>query len=308
MILLIEDMLVGSIPVLRHGWGVFILLASFQPSRMHDFVYFFQINIDQLTRSIKRCLFISISHINIVASKYFIPIRVAVLKMNPITNLDDKLKVAAESGNIDLLYEVIQVDSSILKIIDSNQFVETPLHIAATNGHRPFAIEVMNLKPSFAWKLNQQGFSPIHLAVQNNHKSMVFCFVDMNKDLIRLKGKEGKTPLHFACQIDEVDILAEFLTACPNSIEDVTVRGETALHIAVKKNNFNALNLLVCFLKKNTKRGARKIENKILSQMDENGNTILHISTQSNQPEVTSCSFNLYILFLLTCQSKYNTS
>jgi len=218
--------------------------------------------------------------------------------MNPIPILHHELNVAAEAGNIGLLYGVIQVNSSILEIIDSNEFVKTPLHIAATQGHLPFAIEVMNLKPSFALKLNKEGLSPIHLAIQNNHINMVFCFVDMNKDLVRLKGREGMTPLHFASQNGEDELLAKLLFACPESIEDVTVRGETALHIAVQNNQYEVLELLVCFLKKNTKRGARKLEYKILNQKDEIGNTILHILVAlmiqpHPQPEVTLCSFDL---------------
>ncbi|XP_058766577.1 ankyrin repeat-containing protein BDA1-like [Vicia villosa] len=192
----------------------------------------------------------------------------------------DKLKDAAEVGNIDLLYAVIQADSSILENIDSKQFVETPLHLAASRGHVQFAIEVMNLKPSFAWKLNPQGFSSIHVAMQNGQKRMVSRFVGMNKDLVRIKGREGLTPLHFASQIGEVDLLAEFMAVCPDSIEDVNVRGETALHIAVKNNNYEALYLLVYFLRENTKRGARRLEYKILNWKDEDDNTILHILVQ----------------------------
>jgi hypothetical protein len=81
--------------------------------------------------------------------------------MNP--NNIDQLKVAAEAGNIDLLYTVIQDDPSVLENIDSKQFVKTPLHIAALRWHLRFAAEIMNLKPSFALKLNQQGFR--HLAL-----------------------------------------------------------------------------------------------------------------------------------------------
>ncbi|PNX92472.1 ankyrin repeat-containing protein [Trifolium pratense] len=204
--------------------------------------------------------------------------------MNSTTNLD-KLKAAGEAGNIDMLYAVIQVDSSILEIIDSNQFVETPLHISASRGHLRFAIEVMNLKPSFALKLNQQGFSPVHLAMQTDQKRMVSRLVDINKDLVRVKGREGITPLHFASQIGEIELLAKFLFACPDSIEDVTASGETALHIALKNNNYEALHLLVDFLTTNIKKGARELEYKILNYKDDADNTILHISALNNEAQ-----------------------
>lgn len=63
--------------------------------------------------------------------------------MNPI----DKLLGAAKDGKIDVLYEVIRDDPSILQHIDSTPFVETPLHIAASLGHLQFATEIMRLKP-----------------------------------------------------------------------------------------------------------------------------------------------------------------
>ncbi|CAJ2655043.1 unnamed protein product [Trifolium pratense] len=147
----------------------------------------------------------------------------------------------------------------------------------------------MRLKPSFALKLNEQGFSPIHIAMQNGHMTMVSRFMKINKELVRVQGREGLTPLHYASQIGEVEFIANFLFACPNSIEDVTARDETALHIAVKNEQFEALQVLVGWHKANYKKGARKLEFKILNQKDEAGNTILHISALSREPQVTSC-------------------
>ncbi|XP_058768152.1 ankyrin repeat-containing protein BDA1-like [Vicia villosa] len=213
----------------------------------------------------------------------------------------DKLKHSAETGNIDLLYEVIQHDPYILEFIDNNtQFVETPLHIAASMGQLEFAIEIMNLKPSFATKLNLQGYSPIHVAMNrlrpamdnpidpdmaSNINVMVSKLVGINKDLVRVKGREGLTPMHIACQNGEVDLLAKFLNACPDSIEDENVSGESALHIAVKSNQNYALKVLLGWLRKNYQRGAGMLETKILNHKDKAGNTVYHISALSDDPE-----------------------
>ncbi|XP_058749257.1 ankyrin repeat-containing protein BDA1-like isoform X1 [Vicia villosa] len=202
------------------------------------------------------------------------------------TKNGDQLKISAETGDIKLLYAAIQDDPSILENIDKNQFVDTPLHIAASRGHLEFATEIMNLKPSFAAKLNLQGHNPIHLAMNNLQSAMVSKLVGINKDLVRVKGREGLTPLHIACQNGEVDLLAKFLTACPDSIEDVTVRGESALHIAVKNDQYEALHVLVGWLKENFRRGARKLQNKIYNHKDDAGNTALHISALTSEPKV----------------------
>jgi ankyrin repeat protein len=196
-------------------------------------------------------------------------------------NNSEQLKAAAEAGNINLLYAVIQDDPYILERIDLRPFVDTPLHIAASMGHLQFAIEIMRLKPSFALKLNQQGFSPIHLAMQNGHKTMVSRFVNINKELVRVQGREGMTPLHIASETGEVDLLTNFIILCPESIKYLTVRCETALHLAVKNRRYEALQILVGWLKTNEKSGAKELEKKILNQEDEEGNTILHISVLS---------------------------
>ncbi|KAK2408194.1 ankyrin repeat-containing protein BDA1 [Trifolium repens] len=198
-------------------------------------------------------------------------------------NNSEQLKAAAEAGNIDLLYAVIHDDPYILECIDSIPFVDTPLHIAASMGHLQFAIEIMRLKPSFALKLNQQGFSPIHLAMQNGHKTMVSRFVNINKELVSVQGREGMTPLHIASETGEVDLLTNFIILCPESIKYLTVRCETALHLAVKNRRYEALQILVGWLKTNEKSGAKELEKKVLNQEDEEGNTILHISALSNE-------------------------
>ncbi|KAL1079918.1 hypothetical protein V6Z11_D10G253300 [Gossypium hirsutum] len=81
------------------------------------------------------------------------------------------------------------------------EFVETPLHIAAEEGYIRFAMEMMNLKPSFSRKLNQQGLSPLHLVVRQGHRRVVLRFLEIDKDLVRGKGKNGKTPLHIISEV-----------------------------------------------------------------------------------------------------------
>ncbi|GAU30437.1 hypothetical protein TSUD_392500 [Trifolium subterraneum] len=201
------------------------------------------------------------------------------------TNIGSRLIAAAQAGNIDLLYTIIQDDPSIFEDIDLIPFIETPLHIAASVGHLQFATEIMLLKPSFAWKLNPQGFSPIHLAMHNHQMMMVYRLVNLNKDLVRVQRREGITPLHFATQIGEVDLLIRFLILCPESIEYLTVRRETALHIAIKYEQYEALEVLVGWFKVNDRRGAKKLEKDILNQKDEAGNTILHIAALSSEPQ-----------------------
>lgn len=107
------------------------------------------------------------------------------------------LETAAKSGNIDLLYELIHEDPYVLDKIDYVSFVNTPLHVAAITGKTEFAMEVMNLKPSFARKLNADGLSPLHLAVDHSHFWLVLEVVKVDPSLVRLKGRHGTYPYLF---------------------------------------------------------------------------------------------------------------
>ncbi|KAG7585391.1 Ankyrin repeat-containing domain superfamily [Arabidopsis thaliana x Arabidopsis arenosa] len=194
-------------------------------------------------------------------------------------NILEKLKKAAQDGDIERLYELIRADENILGHFDKMPFCETPLHIAAENGQTHFAIEVMTLKPSLALKLNVSGFSPMHLALQNNHIRMVRGFVAIDSSLVRIKGRGRITPLHHVAKIGDAELLSEFLFACPSSVNDLTIKCETVVHIAVKNHQFMAFKVLLGWVK-------RVNREEILDWKDEDGNTVFHIAASINQTEV----------------------
>jgi hypothetical protein len=72
--------------------------------------------------------------------------------------MDESLRNAAKQRNIDALYSLIQRDAYVLDTINKIPFVETPLHIAGSSGQTKFPMETMRLKPTFARKLNQDGY------------------------------------------------------------------------------------------------------------------------------------------------------
>ena len=75
----------------------------------------------------------------------------------------ERLNEIAQHGNIDAFYIKIREDVKLLEHIDELPFVDTALHIFASNAHVPFSIEMMKLKPSFVSKLNLDGLAPFTL-------------------------------------------------------------------------------------------------------------------------------------------------
>ncbi|PON51980.1 Transmembrane protein [Parasponia andersonii] len=193
--------------------------------------------------------------------------------------MDQRLKFAAQVGDIERLYALIQEDAHVLDSLDQVPFANTPLHIASAAGHSHFALEIMRLKPSFVGKLNQAGLSCIHLALQSGQTQMVLRLLDFDRGLVRIQGREGFTPLHFAAKEGIVDLLAQLLVACPDSVEDLTIRKETALHVAAKNNRLEALEVLLGWLDYVGKK-------MILDWTDDEGNNVLHIAASRNQTEM----------------------
>uniref|UniRef100_A0A2N9FM39 PGG domain-containing protein n=1 Tax=Fagus sylvatica TaxID=28930 RepID=A0A2N9FM39_FAGSY len=203
----------------------------------------------------------------------------------------ERLNQAALQGNIDDFYILIREDVKLLEHIDELPFVDTPLHIAATVGHIPFALEMLRLKPSFARKPNPNGLSPIHLALQNGQYKMVYWLVHVDNDLVRVKGREFITPLHYVAENcgDHLNLLYKFLSCCPKSIVDETIRKETAMHIALKHDNLEAFKFLVGWLKRSWFKNAASYEREVLNAWDQEGNThwdILEGQTQVDNTEM----------------------
>ncbi|GLT93122.1 hypothetical protein SLE2022_109270 [Rubroshorea leprosula] len=196
--------------------------------------------------------------------------------------MDERMREVSEAGNVSDLYELIQQNPYVLKSIDEFPFVDTPLHRAASEGHIDFVMEIMNLKPSFARKLNPSGFSPMHLALQNDKNVVASELLKVDEDLVRVKGRGGLTPLHLAVVQEKLDLMAEFLNACPEGITDVTIEGQTALHIAAIYNKFDALQLLIRWLQKNTHKDGDIWEEQVLNKKDRAGNTVLHLAASIN--------------------------
>ncbi|MBA0787389.1 hypothetical protein Gotri_025307, partial [Gossypium trilobum] len=102
---------------------------------------------------------------------------------------------AAQTGDINVLYELIKNDPYVLQRIDCVPFRHTPVHVAASAGQIEFLMEMINLKPWFARKLNQDGFSPMQLALQ-----AVLRLLRFDEGLVCVSGREGLTPLHHVVQ------------------------------------------------------------------------------------------------------------
>ena len=202
----------------------------------------------------------------------------------PPGRMDRRLLEAAQTGNVQLLHQLLKESPHILHSV-ALASPENPLHVASIAGHVEFTKEILRSKPEFARELNQDGLSPMHMASANGHLEIVRELLKVDGILCRLEGREKKTPLHYAAVRGRVDVIAEMLLACPECVEDVTMHRETALHLAVKHSQFESVKALVEWVGETKKN--------IVNFKDERGNTILHIAAWKKQRQVSTLNNSL---------------
>ncbi|MBA0808947.1 hypothetical protein Gohar_024646 [Gossypium harknessii] len=173
---------------------------------------------------------------------------------------EDKLMVAAEQEDIDMLYQLIEEDGDVL--------------------HRMDTMDV----PSLAKKLNKEGLSPVHVALKCRHTQLALSLLRLDNSLVGVKGKMGYTPLHYLVmyEMDKGKLKKFFDDYHLCIINDLTSQGETALHVAARCNN-QALKCLLEWLRTTAKISMLR-KDKLLDVGNRDKETVLHVLTQ-NQPE-----------------------
>ncbi|XP_039037379.1 uncharacterized protein LOC120174674 [Hibiscus syriacus] len=132
-----------------------------------------------------------------------------------------------------------------------------------------FAMEMINLKLSFARNLNQQGLSPLHIAVEKRHKVMMLLLLEIDSNLAHVKGKKGETPLHYISKYPE----------CYDS------KSYCLAHSSGKQK-------IGCSPSPNRNTQEEDYHHKVVNQKDEDGNTALHLAASNNQLQMLQLLLN----------------
>ncbi|GAA0186656.1 homeodomain transcription factor [Lithospermum erythrorhizon] len=194
--------------------------------------------------------------------------------------MERKIIGAAQTGDVDLLHNLLKVDPQILDVLALTTS-DTLLHIACVGGHLNFVQEMVKLKPSWTNELNHHGFSPLDIASADGYVEIVTELLNFDTNLCMVRGRGGEIPLHFVVARGRVKVMKEILAAEVDSVLCKNARGETCLHLAVKNHQFEGFKVLVDHIKKFNM-------DAIMNEMDSKGDTFMHLVASKKQYETST--------------------
>ncbi|GLJ28267.1 hypothetical protein SUGI_0555530 [Cryptomeria japonica] len=154
---------------------------------------------------------------------------------------------ALERDDFDTVKSLFAQDFRVL--LDVTFQGDTPLHIAARQGHQDIAGWILKEKPSFAGARNNDNCRPLHEAAKCGNADLVKILLQQKKSCAFHYNKFGETPLVIACKYGHKETVELLLQANSNknaigwyrSIREAAYREYTGatshLHAAVNGRN-----------------------------------------------------------------------
>ncbi|KAM6586132.1 hypothetical protein CsatB_013134 [Cannabis sativa] len=182
------------------------------------------------------------------------------------------LYVAAENGHSVIVGEMLKyIDLHTASLPARNGY--DPFHIAARQGHLDVLKEMLQVFPNLAMTTDLSNATALHTAATQGHIDVVNLMLETDSNLAKIARNNGKTVLHSAARMGHLEVVKSLLTKDPSTGFRTDQKGQTALHMAVKGQNEEIVLELL------------KPDPSVLSVEDNKGNTALHIATRKGRIE-----------------------
>ncbi|KAK6269809.1 hypothetical protein POUND7_006914 [Theobroma cacao] len=114
----------------------------------------------------------------------------------------------------------------------------TTLHMAARFGTKDLVKNIIDQRPSLAFKSNSKGETPVHVAARAGQHEVVEVFISSVKDykeiyIGRIRDRFGNTPLHGAVRNGHLQVMNALAEKDPDSLVWINDAGESPLSIAI---------------------------------------------------------------------------
>ncbi|KAK7245225.1 hypothetical protein RIF29_40060 [Crotalaria pallida] len=183
------------------------------------------------------------------------------------------LYVAAENGHLDIVKELIRYhDIGLVGLKARNGF--DAFHIAAKNGELEILKVFTEAIPEVSMTVDLSNTTALHTAAAQGHIDVVNFLLEKGSSLVTIAKSNGKTVLHSAARNGHVEIIKALLSKEPEIAMRIDKKGQTALHMAVKGQNLELVDELV------------KLNPSSANMVDAKGNTALHVASRKGRLQV----------------------
>ena len=153
------------------------------------------------------------------------------------------IHTAAGAGNLGA-FQVLLEHGEYPEVLTDGDNKMTPLHIAATNGHREIVQCLLDKRVNVD-RSTTDGKTALHLAAEVGQVSILTMLIkagsDRNK---RIRNSSGNTALHGAAATGNVQVVESLIRQeCNTTISNAN--GETALHLAASQGHDAIVKLLI---------------------------------------------------------------
>ncbi|XP_052302556.1 uncharacterized protein LOC7497373 isoform X2 [Populus trichocarpa] len=220
---------------------------------------------------------------------------------------------AVIKGNKELAIFLVSKDPEVAYYNNKNG--RSPLYLAVENGNKKEILDYL-LKTEASFPIESEdgdalpkGKSPVHAAIEQRNRDILEKIEKAKPELLCLTDKElgnslhyassrgflegvqfllqkflngaykrnheGNYPIHLACKNDSVDVVKEFLKITPYPKEFLNKKGQNILHVAAENGQGNVVRYIL--------EQYQKIVEPLLNEMDEDGNTPLHLAARHGQ-------------------------
>ncbi|QCD87772.1 receptor-interacting serine/threonine-protein kinase 4 [Vigna unguiculata] len=226
------------------------------------------------------------------------------------------LHEAVYSGDVGVVKEILTADKDVVHFLNKSR--RSPLYLAAVNGN----VEILYLLLEVPFPTHQPlplclGNSPLHAAILERNSALIEVILKKKPELVYLRDEDEGTPLHYAAYIGYAEgfriLLENSFLKSDQTVLEGNKKGHLPIHLACKRGHLKVVkkflqhkcvtNLYVLLNQKGqnilhvaAKNGKSKvveyllenskIDESIINQKDNNGNTPLHLASLNLFPKV----------------------